>query len=165
MFRRILLAIDGSAGSDVALSHATALARESSATVQVLHVNELVVGGRGVAQRTTDDAVALVADAVRELRAAGVTAGGTVTVAHYRRVPQRIAEVAHERSAEVIVLGSQRGGRLSRLFAHQVRERTMRLTALPVLTAPAPLAVVGTGGFTVPDDLHRPSDREPSALS
>jgi len=31
--------------------------------------------------------------------------------------------------------------RLGRLFSAQVRERTTRLTALPVLTAPSPLKV------------------------
>ena len=48
---------------------------------------------------------------------------------------------ALERSADAIVLGSTRSRRLGRLFSPQVRERTTRLTALPVLTAPSPLQV------------------------
>ena len=51
-----------------------------------------------------------------------------------------------EKSADAIVLGSTRNRRLGRLFSGQVRERTTRLTALPVLTAPAPLKVTSTPG-------------------
>ncbi|HXN59198.1 MAG TPA: hypothetical protein VN886_01985, partial [Acidimicrobiales bacterium] len=53
---------------------------------------------------------------------------------------------ARERAAGAIVLGSTRNRRLRRLFSAQVRERTTRLTSLPVLTAPAPLRVTPLGG-------------------
>ena len=43
MFERLLVAIDNSPGSDVALSFAVALAKQSGASVHVLHVNEHVV--------------------------------------------------------------------------------------------------------------------------
>ena len=46
MFRRILLAIDASDSSQIALSYATSLAKSSGASVRVVHVNELLVGGR-----------------------------------------------------------------------------------------------------------------------
>jgi hypothetical protein len=49
--------------------------------------------------------------------------------------------VAAEREAGAIVLGSTRRRRLGRMFSAQVRERTTRLTSLPVLVAPAPLRV------------------------
>ncbi len=47
MFTRILLAIDDSASSEAAVSFATAMAKQSSAAVRVVHVNEYLVGGRG----------------------------------------------------------------------------------------------------------------------
>ena len=45
MFTRILLAIDDSDSSEAAVSFATAMAKQSSASVRVVHVNEYLVGG------------------------------------------------------------------------------------------------------------------------
>jgi len=145
MFDRLLLAIDDSPASEVATAFATALAVRTSASVHVVHVNEYVVGGRGVTLHTTEDARTLVLNAVDELRDWGVRAGGSSVFATYRQVPQRIVEVADEREANAIVLGSNRYRRWGRLFSAHVRERTTRLTSLPILAAPAPLKVAAFG--------------------
>ncbi len=146
MFARILLALDDSPAGEVATLFAAALARRCEATVHVLHVNERLVGGNGVTLRSREEATALVSGAIEQLAEAGVRAGGSVCVSSYRGVPNRIVATALERSADAIVLGSTRNRRLGRLFSGQVRERTTRLTALPVLTAPAPLKVTTTAG-------------------
>ena len=52
MFTRILLAVDGTESGDVAVSFTSALARQFDAQVRVVHVNELLVGGRGFGRRT-----------------------------------------------------------------------------------------------------------------
>ncbi len=154
MFDRLLLALDDSPAGEVATLFAVALARRTGATVHVLHVNERLVGGNGVNLRTRQEATDLVSAAVRQLAEAGVRAGGSVCVSAYRRVPERIATTALERSADAIVLGSTRHRRLGRLFSPQVRERTTRLTALPVLTAPSPLKVTSPAGVADwPDGL------------
>jgi Universal stress protein family len=44
-------------------------------------------------------------------------------------------------SADVIVLGSCRRHGMRRMLSRGVRERVLRLSCLPVLTAPAPLKV------------------------
>jgi nucleotide-binding universal stress UspA family protein len=147
MFDRLLLALDDSPAGEVATLFAAALARRTGAAVHVLHVNERLVGGNGVNLRTRQEATDLVSAAVRQLAEAGVRAGGSVCVSAYRRVPERIATTALERSADAIVLGSTRHRRLGRLFSPQVRERTTRLTALPVLTAPSPLKVTSPDGL------------------
>jgi nucleotide-binding universal stress UspA family protein len=147
MFDRLLLAIDDSPAGDVAALFAAALARRSRASVHVLHVNERLVGGNGLTLRSRAESTALVSDAVQQLVDAGVRTSGSVRVSSYRKVPERIVSAALERSADAIVLGSTRNRRLGRLFSARVRERTTRLTALPVLTAPAPLKV------TSPDEL------------
>jgi nucleotide-binding universal stress UspA family protein len=141
LFDRLLLALDDSPAGEVATLFAAALARGAGATVHVLHVNERLVAGNGVALRSREESTDLVSAAVRQLAEAGVRAGGSVCVSPYRRVPERIATTALERSAAAIVLGSTRNRRLGRLFSPRVRERTTRLTALPVLTAPSPLKV------------------------
>ena len=76
MFRRILLAIDDSESSDVAISFATALAAQYSSAVRVVHVNEFLVGGRGITVETETQAIAHLENAVSALRASGHTDGG-----------------------------------------------------------------------------------------
>ena len=141
MFDTLLLAIDDSPGSEVAVVFATAFAQRCSASVHVLCVNELQVAGRGVPLLTKEESLALVGDAVRGLQAAGVRAGGSIQVASYRHVADRIAEAAHRRGADAIVLGSERHRRTGRLFSSRVRARTTRRTSLPILIAPSPLQV------------------------
>jgi len=159
MFDRLLLALDDSPAGEVATLFAAALARRTGATVHVLHVNEHLVGGNGVTLRTRQESTDLVSAAVRQVAAAGVRAGGSVCVSSYRGVPQRIVATALERSADAIILGSTRSRRLGRLFSAQVRERTTRLTALPVLTAPSPLRVTSPAGVAGwPDGLDQAVD-------
>jgi nucleotide-binding universal stress UspA family protein len=154
MFTRLLLAIDDSPGSEVASAFATALARHHGASVHVFHVNEYLVGGRGVTLRTQAQAKDLLTATVHQLRTAGITTTGSSLRATYRDVPSRIAAAAQERGSDAIVLGSERHRRLGRLFSPHVRARTIRLTSLPVVTAPAPLDVSGTARLTV-DDVAR----------
>jgi nucleotide-binding universal stress UspA family protein len=159
MFDRLLLALDDSPAGDVATLFCAALARRSDATVHVLHVNERLVGGNGVTLRTRQESTDLVSAAVRQLAEDGVRASGSVCASTYRGVPQRIVATALERSVDAIVLGSTRNRRLARLFSAQVRERTTRLTALPVLTAPSPLRVTSSSEAAEwPDGLGQAVD-------
>jgi nucleotide-binding universal stress UspA family protein len=146
MFERILLALDDSPAGETATVFAGALAARTGASVHVLHVNERLVGGSGVTLRSRSEATDLVTGAVSQLVDAGVRAGGSVCVSSYRRVADQIVASARERAAGAIVLGSNRNRRLGRLFSARVRERTTRLTSLPVLTAPAPLTVTPLDG-------------------
>ncbi len=146
MFDRILLALDDSPSGEVAALFGGALAWRTGASVHVFHVNECLVGGHGVTLRSRDEAEDLVTRAVHELADSGVRASGSVRTSAYRGLPGLIVAEARQRSADAIVLGSNRHRRLSRLFSSRVRERTIRLTSLPVLTAPAPLKVTPTAG-------------------
>jgi nucleotide-binding universal stress UspA family protein len=160
MFTRLLLAIDDSPGSEVATAFAIALARHHAASVHVFHVNEYLVGGRGLTLRTHAEAADLTTDAVHQLRAAGVRATGSSVRATYREVPSRIAAAARDRGCDAILLGSERHRRLGRLFSPNVRSRTTRLTSLPVVTAPSPLEVPGLAGLTVDDVARQQFERQ-----
>ena len=146
MFDRILLALDDSPAGEVATLFAGSLARRTGASVHVFHVNERIVAGNGTALRTSDEVYELVSSAVHQLAESGLRASGSACVSTDRRVPARIVAKAGEVSADAIVLGSTRNRRWGRLFSAQVRERTTRLTALPVLTAPSPLKVTPLPG-------------------
>ena len=158
MFTRILLAIDDSASSEAAISFATAMARQSAASVRVVHVNEYIVGGRGFTIETQKEAIQHLERAVASLRSAGIPTEGTLYLTSCFGVDVRIAGAAHDWSADVIVLGSRRQrrfGRLARFAGKGVRERVTELTALPVLTAPAPLQVA-SGNLPGLEELSRP---------
>jgi nucleotide-binding universal stress UspA family protein len=165
MFRRILVGVDDDEQAAVTLSFVTALARQHDAEVLVLHVNELVVGGRGMPLRSDDEATAIVVDAMRHLRDQGIVADGSVRRARYQKVPHRIASMAGECSADVIVLGSSRKRRFGRLGSKQVRERTTRLTTLPIVVAPAPLRLPTRGHTGVDAVPTMAASRDDSLLA
>ena len=123
MFSRILVAADRTESGDAAVSFTAALAREHSATVRVVHVNELLVGGRGVAVESDLEAMDVVDTAVARLRGDGVDADGVHFLANCFTVADRIAEAAQDWGAEVIVFGSNRRRRFARFGGSGLRER------------------------------------------
>jgi nucleotide-binding universal stress UspA family protein len=141
MFNRIVVATDGTESGEAAVSFTTALAQEHSAIVRVVHVNELLVGGRGVAAESELEAIGIVDCAVARLRGAGIDADGVHHLANCFTITDRITAAAHDFGADVIVFGSKRRRRFLRFGGAGVRERVTALTELPTLTAPAPLAV------------------------
>jgi nucleotide-binding universal stress UspA family protein len=149
MFRKLLVAVDSTDRSEVALSFASAVAHQCSAAVHVLHVNEFVVGARGITLFSDERAIKLVTEAIEQLRSEGIRTSGSVRRALYRHVATCIATMATEVSADAIVLGTGRNRHFGRLFSPQVRERTIRLTSLPVIAAPAPLGLGSNGQLDV----------------
>jgi nucleotide-binding universal stress UspA family protein len=141
VFNRILLAIDESESSEVALSFAMSLALKSPCAVRVVYVNEYLVGGRGFTVKTQAEAINHLENAVNTLRSAGIPTEGSLYLTSCFGVNVRIANAASDWFADVIVLGSRRRRRFARFGGKGMRERVTSLTALPVLTAPAPLAV------------------------
>jgi nucleotide-binding universal stress UspA family protein len=141
MFSRILVAVDGSDSGAVAVDFATALAYDLGARVRVVHVNELIVGGRGVAYESESESMEIVDHAVVALRARGIEADGVHYLANCFAVADRIAEAAHDWGADAIVFGSRRHRRWMRLRGGALRERVTAVSGLPVVTAPSPLKV------------------------
>lgn len=140
MFQRILLAVDSGDAGAVASSFTVALARSCIARVHVVHVNEYLVGSRGLTTESPAEAAGMVADAMKEMHDAGIAAtGATYRTTHFD-VAHAIADVAEEWRADVVVVGSRRR-RFGASLRQAMREKIARQTPLPVLTAPAPLRV------------------------
>jgi nucleotide-binding universal stress UspA family protein len=104
-----------------------------------VHVNQYVVGGRGITVLTEKEAAELVDRSVGQLRDLGVDAVGFVRRATAFNLPRVIIDTARATDADALVLGSTRRRGLAALFGHGVRERVTRLSPFPVLTAPGPL--------------------------
>ena len=140
MLKRILLALDSSDSGPVAVSFTMALASQA-AEVRVLHINEFLVGGRGLTLETSAEAGVLLEEALHQLRSCGLTASGVLATATCSSVADCIVAEADRWSADAIVLGSARRRGLRRIACQGVRERVVRASCLPVLIAPAPLRV------------------------
>jgi len=143
MFQRFLLAIDETTAGEIGVSFATTLAHQQGASVHVFHVNEFILGGRGLTYETHDEASLVVDTAVDQLAVAGIEASGACALANCFTIAPRIADAAADCGADAILFGSHRHRRLTRFRGRGIRERVTRLTPLPVLTAPSPLKVDG----------------------
>ena len=140
MLKRILLALDSSDSGPVAVSFTMALASQAT-EIRVLHINEFLVGGRGLTLETAAESGVLLDDALLQLRSCGLMASGAVASGTCSSVADCIVAEAQGWSADAIVLGSARRRGLRRIACQGVRERVVRATCLPVLIAPAPLRV------------------------
>ncbi|MFC5499381.1 universal stress protein [Caenimonas terrae] len=111
MFKRILVAVDGSAPSDKALDAALAVAREHGGRVRVLHVaaEMLHVGGSdsdevlGIGQEA---AARVVGRAMATAAAAGIDADKMLFHSFGERLGDIVANAARSWGADLVVVGS-----------------------------------------------------------
>jgi nucleotide-binding universal stress UspA family protein len=141
MFKTIIWATDGSESADRALPYVKDLAREDEATVLVVHCVEYVMGPRsgGVTVHADEDELqAKVAGQVAELKEAGIDAEEkTVGGSTLEGPAQRIANVARDAGAELIVAGTRGHTPFAGLLLGSVTERLMHVAPCPVLAVPS----------------------------
>ena len=137
MWQRLLCAIDQFESGQTALDFVAGVASASDASVRVLHVREVPKMARALPLESPAEAEDLVRDAVQALQRLGVAAEGRSCSALQERVAQQVVKEAQLWECQAIVLGSRRLHGVSRLSGRGVRERTLRLSSLPVLVAPA----------------------------
>lgn len=144
MYARILVAVDGSAGSARALAHAIALAKAFSAVLRVLHVvdmgvlalgPELGVDTHRLAAARRADGEKVLAAALETARAAGAAAESALveTGSPGQRVPSQIVQEAQAWPADIIVVGTHGRGGAERLLLGSVAEGVARRAGVPVL--------------------------------
>lgn len=74
------------------------------------------------------------------LRMAGVNAEGRIRTLPEARVAHAVVEESAVHGSDAIVLGARRLRGISRVSGRGVRERILRVSALPVIVAPSPLS-------------------------
>lgn len=141
MYKRIMVAVDGSATAEGALNHAIVLAKEHKAQLAIVHVIDLVIhygaGGLlgGYIQATRDFSNQIVAHARGVAQAAGIEAEilvpEIVTTGYH--VAQPIAEMAREWKADLLVAGTHGRRGVDRFFMGSVAERIVRVAPCPLL--------------------------------
>jgi nucleotide-binding universal stress UspA family protein len=155
MFKRILVAVDGSPYSEYAVPDTVAIANCFKSEVFVLHVLEHEQGRAGAFPlETTDQAERLVAAAIKGLRDAGIVATGEVQRAITGHAPKHIVDTAKEKDCDLIVMGSRGLSDIAGLFLGSVTHKVLQLAHVAVLVARGPKFVtfdkelVGAGQAT-----------------
>jgi nucleotide-binding universal stress UspA family protein len=143
MYKRILVAVDGSDTSQLALQEAVNLTRESGGQLRIVHVvdevtfdlyREVVEPGE-IQKATTKSAEAILSKAQTAVRAAGVKAETRLLKIEKlgRRVTDMIAHEADAWPADLIVIGTHGRRGFNRLLMGSVAEGVVRIATKPVL--------------------------------
>lgn len=131
---KILFPTDFSTASDAALEHATALARDTGATLLILHVEEPMnhYGGElyyGVSLPSNPE--------IRRMLESVVPTDATVAYKHCLDTgspASTIIGVAKEEAVDLIVMGTHGRSGVRRLLMGSVAEEVVRKAPCPVLT-------------------------------
>jgi nucleotide-binding universal stress UspA family protein len=147
MYKRILVAIDGSETSEHAFDTALQLARDNDAQLQPLYVVDnplMAYDASGYDPTILRDAFVeegqrLLADALARMKHENVAgAPRIVDVAPVGEdISERIRTSANEFNADLLVLGTHGRRGFKRLFLGSVAERVVRSASLPVLLVPS----------------------------
>jgi nucleotide-binding universal stress UspA family protein len=137
VFKTIVLAVDGSESSDLAVAAAAELARESGGRIVAVHIKELIAGRfAGPVRVDEDDVQAKIRGQVKELADSGLNVtlemhstmtGGPAPV---------VADTADREDADVIVSGTRGHTALAGVIVGSVAQRLLHLAPCPVLVVP-----------------------------
>ncbi len=147
MFDKIVLGVDGSQSSDLAVETAAALAQKLGAHVEVVHVREHDrIPSRASSApdlETREDASALLTRTLATLKSAGVDAHTTQRVGATNKIADEIIAVANDANADLIVVGSRGLSSFSGLLLGSVSHKLVQLAGRPVLVTHDPARAAG----------------------
>jgi nucleotide-binding universal stress UspA family protein len=142
MYRRILVAVDGSKPSNLALKEAIKLAKGQRATLRLLHVvDESPMYMTGEMPYLIDDYQKAMSEAGRKelakwaarAKAAGVKSDTKLVFALTQSIGDVINKEAKRWSANLIVIGTHGRRGFNHLLLGSVAERVIRLAKKPIL--------------------------------
>lgn len=139
MFKRILVAVDGSPTSSKALAVALQVAREHDGVVRLVHsFDELAyLTGFEILPQVLDDArrfAGEVLDAgLQQAAAARVPADARLLEAPGRRLGELVAEAAKDFRADLVVVGTHGRRGIGRVALGSGAEQVLRSVEVPVL--------------------------------
>jgi nucleotide-binding universal stress UspA family protein len=141
MYKHILVAIDGSDTSDLALKHAIALAKDQCSTLRLFNVVDLTsayssVNAPHVIER--QDALQaegqkVIADGSATVLAAGVKCDSKCIATSDKHTYDLIEEEANGWPADLIVIGTHGRRGIRRMVLGSVAEGLARISSRPVL--------------------------------
>ena len=140
MYRRILIPMDGSACSQLALDHGVRLAKEQQAEVRIVHVLDLqplheseMLDVEPIADAWRRAAEGVVARAAEAAARSGIRAERAILEALRQRVADVIVEESKRWQADLIVIGTHGRRGLPHVLLGSAAEGVVRTTTVPVL--------------------------------
>lgn len=128
MFQRILVPVDGTAGSERAIPYAIGLAQALDAEIIVCHVLTTPVTPASAAEEPA--AAKYVARMAERFREEGVT---TRTLVRRGEAPMEINKAATEWNVDAVVMATRSRQRVQKLMLGSVADVVVRDSRLPVL--------------------------------
>ena len=129
----IICGVDGSPGARAGLRVAATLAEVMDARLVAVHVLDRLIGGADGAERTAEKIL------YDELPDSAAEARGEVG-----DVAERLAAVAREEQATLIVLGARSRGRSRSYLRARCAAELSELTTVPIVVAPVQQAALAT---------------------
>ncbi|KVW93517.1 universal stress protein [Thiobacillus denitrificans] len=143
MFKRILVAVDGSQTGELALQTAIRLATELQAQLRIAHAADIAninldaefPNRSQVAENIIKNGQDILSSSEATAASAGVAVETTLIMIDTlkKRIPEAIAEDAETWPADLIVIGTHGRRGLARLFLGSVAEGVARVATKPVL--------------------------------
>ena len=141
MYKRILVPIDGSDTSNLALKEAMALAKDQHSTLRLFHVVDLttaysIVNAPHVVEHQSAlqaEGQKVVAGASELILAAAIEFDSKRVTTFDKRIHDLIEEEANQWPADLIVIGTHGRRGIQRLFLGSVAEGLARITRRPLL--------------------------------
>jgi nucleotide-binding universal stress UspA family protein len=148
MYRRILVALDGSETSMRALTASLNLARQGGGRVRMVHVVEELayLGGFDPYGASSGDLIKVIrengakvlANGLAAAQSAGVEADTVLCDNFGERLPEAMADAAKQWNADLIVVGTHGRRGIGRVLMGSGAEQIIRLSPVPVLVIRSP---------------------------
>ena len=137
MFETIVLAVDGSEPSDLAVDYARRLAKSGGGRIIAVHVKEIMAGrAAGPVHVDEDQILERIRAQVKELKDAGIDATLEVTSTMTGGPAHVIADTAEKQAADVIVTGTRGHTAIAGVLLGSVAQRLLHLAGCPVMVVP-----------------------------
>lgn len=142
MYQRILVPVDDSATSALALQEATKIAAESKGVVRLVHVLDLAQFGWGggefldtadFQESARDNGQKILGKLAAELSAQGVRSETVLLESFGDTISELLVNEAQTWGADLIAMGTHGWGEIMQLLLGSVAEGVLRQTRLPVL--------------------------------
>ena len=147
MFKKILIALDGSKGSERVMPLAVELAKSSGAELVIAHVDELTLGkGGGSINPVDDDLRAQLKSRAQELSDEGVETAFEARSVVLGGPAHVLAEIADEVGADLILTGSRGHSAIGGVLLGSVPQRLLHIAHQPVLVVPESARIEESSG-------------------
>jgi nucleotide-binding universal stress UspA family protein len=152
MFKKVIWATDGSEHADRAMGLAVEMAKADGAELCVVHIVEKLLSGRasGMDAFANEDQIrAKIEQQAKTLADEGLQTTTRITAGMGNRIGDRIAAIAQDDGADLIVVGTRGHGALGAMMLGGVTQRLLHVSHCPVLAVP-PLVPVEAGAAAEP---------------